>query len=294
MRLFRFAALLAIGLTLGCQPAPPPTKATSSGPPSASTDTPKAKPAIPDVMPRYLAQIKREFAVIWRRDGRYPATVDEVNAALTWMPKHDNERPLRLFAEGTDMTKERKVIWYVAPDAAGTGAHLRYWAPSQTSVDDGVVIDGLDASYDLAAKDPSDMDKLIDLAAMQAAGTDADTLLRAMLIAKQPVEAGRAASAHYSLTALLEWVLQLREGVFPENESELWGMGLGQPGTVQGLEMFIDRENKKVYSRFTLTGMDPWLVETQFQQPPNTQKWIALSFTIDAKTPLTGSLWRIM
>lgn len=290
----RAFAILMLGLVVGCQPTPPPPKALSSGPPSASTKAEQPGAALPDVMPRYLAQIKREFAVIWRRDGRYPATADEVNIALTWMPKGDKARPLKTFIEGTDIRNQREVIWYVAPDADGEGAHLRYWAPSATSVDDGVVIDGLDGSYDLAVKRPEELDAPIDLVAMQQAGTDADTLLRSMLIAKQPPEAGRAASAHYSLTALLEWVLQLREGVFPENETELWGMGLGQPGTVQGLEMFVDRENKKVYSRFTLTGMEPWLVETQFQQPPNTEKWIALSFAIDPGTSLTGSLWRIM
>lgn len=286
-------ALCCLGL-MGCQRTTPAPIAKQQAAVQEPTPAKATHPAVPEVLPRYLAQVKRELALASRRDGRYPETATGVAAMLVWQPAGTSARPLQTLDANSDIAADKGIIWYAPPDASGSGAHLRYWAKGDEGVDLVVVIDPLDATYDLAVRGSLPAAPP-DLASLQIqVGGDADKVLRELLLVTEAPDAARAAAAHYSIAALLEWVVTCRGGVWPENETELCGMRLGRPGSVPGLEIFWNREAQKMYSRFTLPGRESWLLETQVMQPEQSERWLAVTFAIEPVPEIPGHLWRIL
>lgn len=295
MRLLVSVSLILCCLGLvNCQRTTPAPTAKQQAAVQEPAPAQVTQPAVPEVLPRYLAQVKRELALASRRDGRYPGTAAGVAAMLVWQPGNSAPRPLQTLEATSDIAADKGIIWYAPPDASGTGAHLRYWAKGEEGVDLVVVIDPLDAAYDLAVRGslPSAPPALASLQIQ--VGGDADKVLRELLLVTEAPDAARAAAAHYSIAALLEWVVTCREGVWPENETELCGMRLGRPGSVPGLEIFWNREAQKMYSRFTLPGRETWLLETQVMQPEQSGRWLAVTFAIEPVPEIPGHLWRIL
>lgn len=254
-----------------------------------------AQPVVPDIAPRYLAQLKRLAAIHSLHHGSYPARIEVLDAWLAWRPIGQRERPWRTCTPEEVGGIGKAEIGYLPP-APDSAPQLWYWSAQAGSKELTLSVEPLDPVSALAARDLAELQEQSTLTALATLGKqDAELALKRMLWLRLPREAAPAAAAHFALRALLEHVVTVREGAWPDTEAELWGNALGRPGSFPGLTIWWDRDQDTMWTRFTFPELDaPWLVETKVIQVEGRTQWVSVSYTVPDDPQPGTDLWRVM